>query len=41
MHPEAGTIADVARKRGFVHLSRFVASYTEKFGEYPSDTLKR
>ena len=41
MHPDAGTVADVAREWGFVHLSRFAASYTEKFGEYPSDTLKR
>jgi AraC-like DNA-binding protein len=41
MHPEAGTVADVARDWGFVHLSRFSASYAEKFGEYPSDTLRR
>jgi len=41
MHPDAGTVADVAREWGFVHLSRFAASYTEKFREYPSDTLKR
>jgi AraC-like DNA-binding protein len=41
MHPEAGTVADVAREWGFVHLSRFAASYAGEFGEYPSETLKR
>ena len=41
MHPDTGTVAEVARDWGFVHLSRFSASYAEKFGEYPSDTLRR
>jgi transcriptional regulator GlxA family with amidase domain len=31
MPEDAGTVAEVARKCGFVHLGRFAASYTEKF----------
>lgn len=41
MRPESGTVAAVARDWGFTHLSRFSASYAAKFGEYPSDTLRR
>jgi AraC-like DNA-binding protein len=33
------TVAAVARHWGFAHLGRFAASYTERFGEYPRDTL--
>jgi transcriptional regulator GlxA family with amidase domain len=40
-HPEHVTIADIANRWGFVHHSRFAAAYAEKYGEYPSDTLRR
>ncbi|WP_400996436.1 helix-turn-helix transcriptional regulator [Agromyces sp. GXQ0307] len=36
--PEQG-IAAVARRWGFVHLSRFAESYARAFGELPSETL--
>jgi len=37
--PDTSTVADVARRWGFGHLGRFAASYAERFGEYPSETL--
>jgi AraC-like DNA-binding protein len=40
-HPDHVTVADIASRWGFVHHSRFSASYAEKYGEYPSDTLRR
>jgi AraC-like DNA-binding protein len=36
-----GTVGDVARRWGFAHLGRFSASYVERFGEYPKQTLRR
>ncbi|MRX44420.1 helix-turn-helix transcriptional regulator [Agromyces kandeliae] len=36
--PEQG-IAAVARRWGFVHLSRFAESYARQFGELPSETV--
>jgi AraC-like DNA-binding protein len=40
-HPEHVTVADIADRWGFVHHSRFASAYAEKYGEYPSDTLRR
>jgi len=37
----AGAVGDVARRWGFAHLGRFSASYAERFGEYPKQTLRR
>jgi len=37
--PGLATVAEVARRWGFTHLGRFAASYTTRFGEYPSVTL--
>jgi AraC-like DNA-binding protein len=34
-------IADVALKWGIVHLGRFAAEYRARFGELPSETLRR
>lgn len=39
--PQAGAVGDVARRWGFAHLGRFSASYAERFGEYPKQTLRR
>ncbi|WP_353814948.1 helix-turn-helix transcriptional regulator [Agromyces sp. SYSU T00266] len=36
--PPAEGIAAVARRWGFVHLSRFAESYAREFGELPSET---
>lgn len=39
---EAGTsVAAVAARFGFVHPGRFAADYQRRFGERPSDTLRR
>ena len=35
------TVTEVAVKWGFGHLSHFTAHYKRKFGELPSDTLRR
>lgn len=35
------TIAAVAHRCGFSHLSRFAIAYRDRFGESPSDTLRR
>ncbi|GAA1055898.1 hypothetical protein GCM10017608_14450 [Agromyces luteolus] len=37
--PPAQGIAAVARRWGFVHLSRFAESYAREFGELPSETV--
>ncbi|GAA2036573.1 hypothetical protein GCM10009819_21480 [Agromyces tropicus] len=37
--PPGETVAIVARRWGFVHLSRFADSYRQRFGELPSDTV--
>jgi transcriptional regulator GlxA family with amidase domain len=38
--PGSTTVAEVARSWGFGHLGRFSASYRERFGVLPSDTLR-
>jgi len=35
------TILDVALECGFSHMGRFAQSYRERFGELPSETLRR
>ena len=35
------TVADIAARWGFWHLSHFSAEYKAMFGELPSETLKR
>lgn len=35
------TVTDVAMRWGFLHVSRFAAAYAERFGELPSETLRR
>jgi transcriptional regulator GlxA family with amidase domain len=37
---ESTTVSSVALDCGFVHLGRFAATYRERFGERPSETLK-
>lgn len=40
--PDEGlTVTDVAGRWGFAHLGRFSASYRERYGEPPSQTLRR
>lgn len=36
-----GSIGDVAHRWGFAHLSRFAAKYAQRYGELPSETLRR
>jgi transcriptional regulator GlxA family with amidase domain len=38
--PTATTVAEVALRWGFAHLGRFSAAYSQRFGEYPKDTLR-
>lgn len=38
---EGAKVTDVALRYGFAHTSRFAAAYRERFGELPSDTLRR
>ncbi|ATE58619.1 helix-turn-helix domain-containing protein [Thauera sinica] len=38
--PAAGTVADIAARWGFWHLSHFAADYRAMFGELPSETLR-
>jgi AraC-like DNA-binding protein len=35
------TVATIAHRWGFTHLGRFASAYRERFGEAPSDTLRR
>lgn len=35
------SVGDVARRAGFGHTGRFAAEYATRFGEHPSDTLRR
>jgi AraC-like DNA-binding protein len=37
---ESATVSQIARRWGFLYLGRFAASYREKFGETPSETLR-
>ncbi|HKC27708.1 MAG TPA: AraC family transcriptional regulator [Jatrophihabitans sp.] len=39
--PEVATVTTVAHLWGFAHLGRFAASYRQRFGELPGETLKR
>ncbi|SEA99414.1 helix-turn-helix transcriptional regulator [Rubrimonas cliftonensis] len=40
--PDAATsVSDVALMCGFAHFGRFAAAYRARFGEAPSDTLRR
>jgi AraC-like DNA-binding protein len=38
--PAVTSVAAVARRWGFAHLSRFAQAYRERFGEYPSVTIR-
>jgi len=38
--PERSTVLRIASKWGFSHMGRFSQTYTELFGENPSETLK-
>ena len=38
---EQMTVADVAARWGFWHLSRFAGNYKQMFGELPSETLRK
>jgi AraC-like DNA-binding protein len=38
--PAVTTVADVARRWGFAHLSRFSQAYHVRFGEYPRTTIR-
>ncbi|RUR00951.1 helix-turn-helix transcriptional regulator [Labedella endophytica] len=38
--PAVVSVAEVARRWGFAHLSRFAESYRGRFGEYPSSTIR-
>ncbi|GAA3584903.1 AraC family transcriptional regulator [Amycolatopsis ultiminotia] len=37
----ASSVAEVANRWGFVNLGRFASAYRERFGEAPSETLRR
>lgn len=39
--PSETTVTDIALKYGISHFSNFAASYKKKFGELPSDTLRK
>jgi AraC-like DNA-binding protein len=39
--PGPRTVTDVARAAGYIHMSRFAAHYRQRFGETPTETLKR
>jgi AraC-like DNA-binding protein len=39
--PQSSSVTDAAIENGFFHLSRFAAVYRCRFGEYPSETLRR
>lgn len=40
-NPSSASIAGVAHRWGFTHMGRFSAEYKRKFGESPSETLRR
>jgi transcriptional regulator GlxA family with amidase domain len=39
--PAGARVADIALGCGFAHLGRFSMAYRERFGESPSDTLRK
>jgi AraC-like DNA-binding protein len=39
--PETTTVTEIAFRWGFSHLSRFAEAYAQRYGEKPSDTLRR
>lgn len=39
--PGKNTVAEIASRWGFSHLSHFATHYKKKFGELPSDTLRK
>lgn len=39
--PSETTVSEVARAWGFAHPGRFSAAYAERFGEFPSETLRQ
>ncbi len=39
--PDAASVTEIALDNGFAHLSRFSAAYRQRFGEHPSETLRR
>lgn len=39
--PDGVTVTEVATRWGFLHVSRFAGAYGERFGELPSETLRR
>ncbi|QKS16709.1 MULTISPECIES: helix-turn-helix transcriptional regulator [Curtobacterium] len=39
--PATTSIAEVAKQWGFAHAGRFSATYQQRHGEYPRDTLRR
>lgn len=41
LEPAHATVSEIAHRWGFVHLSRFAASYVARYGEYPHETLRR
>jgi len=38
---DGATVAEISLRHGFGHLGRFAASYRERYGESPSETLRR
>jgi AraC-like DNA-binding protein len=38
--PQETTVAEIAKRWGFVHLGRFASAYRSRFGEGPSQTLR-
>lgn len=40
-NPSETSVTDIALKYGFSHFGNFAAGYRERFGELPSDTLKK
>jgi AraC-like DNA-binding protein len=39
--PDRGSVTSVALAHGFGSLSRFAADYKSRFGESPSETIRR
>ncbi|MGI5324356.1 AraC family transcriptional regulator [Actinomadura nitritigenes] len=39
--PGHRTVSDIAAAAGYLHMSRFAEHYRQRFGETPTDTLKR